>query len=713
MKQVLLNMKNGEVMIETVTPPILGGEGVLVDNYYSVISGGTEQTLLQLASSSYIGKIRSKPELFKKVLEKAKKEGPIAAYQQAMGRLNKPEPLGYSCAGVVSAVSPNVPFQIGDRVACGGAGYANHADVVYIPKHLCAKIPDDVSFRDAAFTTIGAIALQGVRIANVSVGERIAIIGLGLIGQLTLQILKAAGCQVFGVDIDEKKISLGKRNGLDDGTIRSADNIESMISSFTKGNGFDAVIITAATTSTDPLAFAGTIARQKGRIVLVGVVGMEIPRDIYYKKELELVVSCSYGPGRYDREYEEFGHDYPISYVRWTEQRNMEAFLYLLEEKKISLDNIVSHVFPINNAVQAYQLIQNEKKESYLGIVLEYEKEKPKIEKAYVELRPHIIPKTEIVRVGVIGAGMFATSVLLPALVKVKDVELIGIAAAEGGDAYAAAKNFGFSYSCTDYQKILEDKDIDAVIIATRNSLHSKLTVEAITKGKHVFVEKPLGISKDQLDSVVQAHLMHPKCYIQVGFNRRYAPMTEQIKKFFYNRREPMIMLYRVNGEHIPRDHWIYDEKEGGSRVITELCHFVDFCRYVVGSKIVGSNYYTITSDSMTKNEMNENISQTLKFKDGSVATILYNTVSDSSFSKEYVEIYSENSFVQLHDFRRLLMSRNGKRKKVRYWWKSEKGHKEELMNFINQIKKGEYGSIDDAVEVTKITFLNEENKRF
>ena len=376
MKQALVNLRSGEVMVEDVPPPVMKGEGVLVENHFSVISAGTESMLINLAGSSYIGKARQKPDMFMKVVELAKKQGPITAYKAVTGRLDKPEPMGYSCAGIVSKTSENVPFNKGDRVACGGVGYANHADMVFVPKNLCVKVPDDVSLRDASFTTLGSIAMQGVRNADVRVGEKVAVIGLGLIGQLTVQILKASGCEVFGIEIDLKKIELGKKLGLDDGCSASAENIESQAESFIEGVGFDAVIITAATRSNAPLELAGKISRKKGRVVLVGLSGMEIPRDIYYPKELEFVISCSYGPGRYDPEYEEMGHDYPIGYVRWTEKRNMEAFLKLLSQKKIILDDLVSHEFHIEKAADAYELISSKTKKPYMGIVLTYDTKK-------------------------------------------------------------------------------------------------------------------------------------------------------------------------------------------------------------------------------------------------------------------------------------------------------------------------------------------------
>ena len=705
MKQVMVNLKNGNVTVDDVPASVLKDGGVVVKNYYSVVSSGTDKSLLDLASSSYLGKARKKPDLFKKVVDIAKKEGPLSAYQQTMGRLNKPESMGYSCAGVVVDASNDISFSIGDRVACAGSGFAVHADQVFVPENLCVKIPDNVSFKQASFTTMGAIAMQGVRNANITLGSNVAVIGLGLIGNLTVQILKAAGCNVFGIDINEEKVLSAKKVGLDDGAERSDDHILDMINSFTKGYGFDAVIITAATSSTDPLNFAGTITRKKAAVVLVGVVGMEIPRDIYFQKELSFVVSCSYGPGRYDRVYEELGVDYPIGYVRWTEKRNMESFIDLVSKGKIELDMLVSHEFSIDDATDAYDLVSGKSDEPFMGVLFKYDP------KEIVERKDDGAVKVKkvagTVGVGVIGAGMFASSVLLPALKQINNVSFIGSCAASGLSAKSAKDNFGFQYCTSDYKEILQDENIDAVIVATRNSLHSTLVIDVLNAGKHVFVEKPLATNKEELEKVISAHKSHPDLIVQVGFNRRFAPMAQKIMKFFKNRRGPLMMYYRVNAGKIPEDHWIYDEKEGSSRFISELCHFIDFCRYIANDEIIDYSFKQISSDSIHAKEELENISMNLKFKDGSIATIMYNTIGDASCSKEYVEIIGEDSFVKLTDFKQLILSSHGHSKTSKHYLKTEKGHKEELDAFFSAIKNGDTntGFFDESVEVTQVTF--------
>jgi len=701
MKQIMVDLKKGAILVEEVPSPVMKGEGVLVHNHYSVISGGTEGSLLNLASSSYLSKARKKPDLFKKVLEMARKQGPLTAYQAVRGRLNKPEPLGYSCAGIVSEASANSPFSKGDRVACGGVGFANHADVVYVPKNLCVKVPDNVTLKDAAFTTIGSIAMQGVRNAELKVGEKALVIGLGLIGQITAQILKASGLRVFGIDLDKKKIDLAMELGMDDGAVASAENLDERASAFSGGKGFDAVIITAATSSNEPLASAGRLARYKGRIVLVGVVGMEIPRDTYYAKELEFVISSSYGPGRYDPEYEDLGHDYPYGYVRWTEKRNMDAFLDLISQGKIKLEKLATHEFHIERAADAYSLINGKQGVSYLGIVLRYNRKKKNLEKVPVQGALKKAHKGDI-RLGWVGAGSFAMTTLLPAVKDIKGVDLIGISAGSGAGSSSSARVHGFRYASSDHKSIIKDPKVDAVVITTRNSTHAQIAIEALNMGKHVFVEKPMALTSDELIRLVDAHRQHPDQVIQVGYNRRYAHFTSKIKEFFEGRKGPMMIYYRVNSGKLPKNSWIYEDREGGSRYITELCHFMDYCQFLSGSKIVDHNVLKVEGGSLSEKEEWENVIMTLKFGDGSVATILYNTVGDPSYSKEFLEVHSEGSTAIMTDFRELELIRNGKKKKFRDRLRTDKGHRSSIVHFLNNIKRGksEFDEYIPAMEI-------------
>lgn len=701
MKQVVLNLKNGDLTVEEVPAPTLKNGGVLVRNHYSVISAGTESGLVGLAEKSLLGKARERPDLAKKVIDKAKRDGPISAFQQAMGRLEKREPMGYSSAGTVIAVSEDVTeFRIGDRVACAGAGYANHADVVFVPKNLCIKTADNVSFKDAAFTTVGAIALQGVRNADVRVGENVVVVGLGLVGLITVQILKASGCRVFGVDLDESKVKLAKELGADVAVSRNSSGLEDSIFQFTRGIGADSTIIAAATKSNDPVGFAGKVTRERGKVVIVGLVGMDIPREDYYNKEIELRVSRSYGPGRYDRTYEEFGQDYPASYVRWTENRNMEAFADLLSMGNLSMEKIITHEFPVEKAPEAYEIINARK--PYLGILLEYDVDKQIEDK--VELKaPQPVKKVDMPVVGVIGAGIFATSTLLPNLAKIKNIRLRGLAAASGISSESVAKQYGFEYCTSDHQKIMSDPDINCVIIATRNSLHAPLVIEALKNKNNVLVEKPLAINEEELRAIESVWKEHGGL-LMVGFNRRYSELGMKLRDFFRNRSQPMVAIYRVNAESIPHDHWIYDPSEGSGRIITECCHFIDFLQYIIGSspKEVFAKKIETTANSP---EDSENVSITLSFEDGSVGTVIYTTHGDSSVSKEHAEFFADGMMGIITDFKQLELIKGGKKTKIDKKLVMDKGHKSELEAFFYSVKQDESIDLESNVKTTVATF--------
>ncbi|AAM32748.1 bi-domain-containing oxidoreductase [Methanosarcina mazei] len=688
MKQVVLNLKDGDLTVEEVPIPTIKGSGVLVRNHYSVISAGTESGVVDLADKSLIGKARARPDLAMKVINKAKQDGPISAFQQAMGRLEKREPLGYSSAGTVISVSEDIKdIKPGDRVACAGAGYANHADVVFVPRNLCAKVPENVDFKNACFTTVGSIAMQGVRNADVKIGENIVVIGLGLIGLITLQILKASGCRVFGVDLDESKVNLARELGADLSYSRNSPNLEERIKQFSRGIGADSTIITAATRSNDPVDFAGKITRERGKVVIVGLVGMDIPREEYYNKELEMRISRSYGPGRYDRNYEEYGQDYPAPYVRWTENRNMQAFLDLISMKKISMEPIITHEYEIEQAPEAYNIIKERK--PYLGLVLKYDTDK-RIEDKVILKSPgpvSAISESFSPVLGVIGAGIFATSILLPNLSKIKGVKLKGLSAASGLSCESVAKKYGFEYCTSDYHKILSDPEINCVSIVTRNSLHASLVIEALKNKKNVLVEKPLALNEEELNAIIEAKKENGG-FIMVGFNRRYSELGVKLKDFFKNRSQSMVAYYRVNAESIPKDHWVYDESEGGSRIITECCHFIDFMQFIIGSSPVEVYARKIESQVKTP-EDNENVSITIAFEDGSIGTLIYTTHGDSSVSKEHAEFFADGMVGAITDFKQLKLVKDGKCTQINKRLITEKGHKNELENFFKMVKQG------------------------
>lgn len=688
MKQVKLNMKTGDIEISNVPIPLLQRNEVLVQNEYSLISSGTEHSLIELGKKSLLGKARERPDLAAKVINRAKRDGILTAYRQAMSRLDMPESLGYSCSGEVIAISVDIKdLKVGDKVACGGTGYASHAEFVSVPRNLCAKLPQDVSCMDASFATIGAIALQGIRNADVRLGESAAVIGLGLIGQLTVQMLKAAGCNVIGIDVDKKKVDLALKLGIYKGFLRDEQNLEEMICELSGGFGVDAVLITAATSSNDPIEFAGKIVRENGKIVVVGNIGMNIPRDIYYKKELDVVVSRSYGPGRYDRNYEEKGNDYPIGFVRWTENRNMSSFVELLEKKKILIKDLVSHCFSIDDAKQAYDLIDN-KNEFVMGILLKYQKVSDRKDFYTNSQKNDNQPKKqEIVNVGVIGAGNFATSTLLPNLKKIDAVNFQCLANSTGLPAESVAKKYHFKSFTTDYKKILYDKDIDAVFILTSNMSHAQLTIDSLLAGKHVFVEKPLALSETDLQRIVDAQKKSQKI-VMVGFNRRYAPLAIQLKQFFKKRIGPMICYYRVNAEKIPSDHWIYDAEQGGGRLISESCHFIDFLSYITGSKISEITTNVISSHSSKPDDI-DNFNINITFEDGSIGLIIYTNKGDDSYSKEMCEFFADGSVAFLKDFRKLEFMVNGRKKQFKRRFSLDKGHYGELKKFVDDVKIG------------------------
>jgi len=692
MKQLMVDLQQGQIQIEEVPVP-LAKRGLVVENRYSLISGGTELALIDLAKRSLVGKARDRPDDVKKVLQKAKTDGVLSAYQQAMSRLSKPEPLGYSCAGMVTGTDVS-EFEVGDRVACGGAGYASHAEFVSVPKNLCVPVPDGVSMKEAAFTTVGSIALQGVRNASVSLGETVAVIGLGLIGLLTVQILKAAGCRVFGVEIDSEKARLAREFGAD--VTSNYDGILDRMKAFSPF-GADAVIITAATRSNVPIACAGHLVRDKGRVVVVGSVGMDVPRQPFYEKEAELIVSRSYGPGRYDRNYEERGIDYPI-YVRWTERRNMEAFLELVRQKKINVERLITHEFPLENAPQAYELMMSGR-EKYIGILLGYGENGK-------DASTKVMPQKDVGKkspekfaarnIGCIGAGVHALNALYPNLQHLP-VNLQGLATATGISARSVAKKYGFSYCTTDYRSILSDNEIDSVLIATRNDLHAAMVIEALRNGKNVFVEKPLATNADDLRAIVEAYRECGRS-VMVGFNRRHSPLAVRLHQFFVNRSSPMVIHYRVNAGHIPDEHWVHDAEQGGGMLISECCHFIDFMQYLTGSEPVQVYAQSIGGETAGKYD---NLQATFSFKDGSIGTVTYTTLGDRSYPKELVEVFSSGAVGRITDFRELELWREGRAEREKRWLSQDKGFSEELAAFIS----GNIPDLSGPVATTAATF--------
>lgn len=709
MKQIIQSYKTGEMVLEEVPRPQVFPGMVLVETRASVISAGTEKMIIEIAKKSLVGKAKARPDLVRKVIDTARREGVLNTLEKVRSKLDTPIPLGYSCSGVVLEVGDGVDgLQPGDRVACGGVGYANHAGVNLVPRNLCVRIPnrsngaaaDPLSFEQAAFATIGAIALQGVRQATLTLGERVCVIGLGLIGQLTVQICKASGCRVLGADIDPVKLELARRLGCDRAV--ASQELEHAVSAFTQGVGADAVILTAAAKGSELIALAGEVSRLKGRVVVVGLVGMELPRDLYYKKELDLRLSMSYGPGRYDPEYEERGHDYPLPYVRWTEQRNLQAFLELVADGRVDVDALISHRFPFDNALDAYGLITGGKVPS-LGVVLEYPNE-PERGRIRVGPDPNPAAPGSLV-MGLIGAGNFAKSVLLPRFKKQDPIQLRGVVTARGMTAKAVAQQFGFAYCAGDVEAILGDEHVNTVLIATRHNLHGPLVCRALDAGKHVFVEKPLCLGPEDLDAIVDRCTRTGREFpiLMVGFNRRFSPFILRARDVLSSRKTPLVASYRVNAGFIPKDSWIQDPAEGGGRIVGEVCHFVDTLRFLVGAPVRGVQAASIQArdEGMVSRD---SVAITLTYSDGSVGTILYHSLGNGSYPKEKLEAAADGVVLALDDYRRLDI--HG-RKTEKMKGKQDKGFDAEIGAFVEAVRNGGAAPIpfEEILETTRVTF--------
>jgi polar amino acid transport system substrate-binding protein len=643
-KQVQQNYRSGELKVAEVPAPAHSAGELLIATRVSLISSGTERQLMQLAKSSLVGKAAARPDLVRRVLVNARKEGLKPTFDKVFAKLDTPIPLGYSLVGEVMAVGRDVSgFQPGDRVACAGAALANHAEINAVPKNLCARVPAGVDDEDASFVTLGAIALQGVRQAAPTLGETVVVMGLGLIGLLTVQILKANGCRVIGFDPNLQRAALAKQLGADVGVSEGL----SEIAMARTGMGADAVIVTASSKSSEPINQAAEISRPKGRIVVVGLVGMTIDREPFYKRELELKLSMSYGPGRGDPAYEFAGHDYPLPYVRWTEQRNMEAFLGLIEEGRVTPKAYVTHRFAIEEAEKAYELM--EKGEPHLAMLLTYAP--PATVERVIVKSP---PQRNKLGVAFVGLGNYARGVLLPKVRKTEGVALTSVVTKTGLSASHSSEKFGFAKASTDLAAALGDADTHAVFVATRHDSHARIATQALAAGKHVFCEKPLALDRASLDDVMDA-ARASSALLTVGFNRRFAPLLIQAKQALSPRSGPLMMIYRINAGAIPGDSWIQRE-EGGGRILGEACHFVDSLTYLCGA-------LPIDVQAAAAQGHGDAVSAILRFADGSVGTIIYSSLGDPSLPKEYIEAFGAGRAVTLNDFHELTIHAGGKTK--------------------------------------------------
>ncbi len=682
MKQVLQNMKTGETQVENVPVPQAVKGTALVKTSASLVSAGTERMLVEFAKQNLAGKAKSRPDLVRQVLNKIKREGLLPTIYAALNKLDQPMVLGYSSAGRIVKVGPGLEgFKVGDRVACGGGGQAVHAEFASIPEHLMTPIPETLSFESAAFTTIGAIAMQGFRLAEVGVGSRVAVIGLGLLGLLTTGIANAAGCQVLGVDLDPKRVTLAKQMGAQRAVSR--EQAQEAAEVFSLGHGVDAVLICADTKENDPVVLAGEIARDRAKVVAVGAIGLEIPRKIYYEKELSLIVSRSYGPGRYDPDYEENGLDYPIGYVRWTENRNMASFINLLAQGKLDVSPLITHRIPIQEGKRAYELITSE--EPHLGVLLTYGDEEipeenriPNLKAPTVRVKPG-----EILALGVLGAGNYAQSTFLPVINKNGGIAPVGIVSASGTSAHHAAQRFGFGFAASDPSAVIEDPAINMIAILTRHNLHTPQILEAFEAGKNVYCEKPLAINKEQLEQIREAVQKEDQPLLMLGFNRRFAPLAKRMKSFVDKRQEPLVAHYRVNANVLPPDHWLLDPEVGGGRIIGEACHFIDFLTF-----LVGENPIEVTTKGLPDQGKyrEDNVVMNFIFPDGSIGIISYLANGDKSYSKEYLEVFSGGRIAVLDDWRNLKLVSKGKHKIKRHLLTQDKGHKNAWLAFQDAV---------------------------
>ena len=697
MQQLTQKLGSGDMMIQDVPYPQLGKGMVIVKNHYSIISAGTEGSTVVAARKSVLGKAKERPQQVKQVIDTLKKQGPTQTYRAVMKKLDAYSPLGYSCAGEVIEVGEGfTEFEVGDKVACAGAGYANHAEIVSVPINLCVKLDTNTNLKNAAYNTLGAISMQGVRQADLRLGESCIIIGLGLLGQLAALILKASGVTVIGIDVSEAAVKQAMENKVVDlGLTRNAAGVEEQILAATNGYGADAVIIAAATSSLDPINFAGAIARKKGKVVVLGAVPTGFERDpFWYRKELELKMACSYGPGRYDLNYEEKGIDYPLPYVRWTEKRNMEAFQNLIAKNKIDIGYLTTHEFDFDNAKAAFDLVVS-KAEPFTGIALKYNSEK-KANKSKIFTSES--EQLREINISFIGAGSYAQGNLLPNIPETNAVARLGVLTNTGTTSKRVAEKFKFQFCATQEADVF-DENTNTVFIATRHDSHGPYVLKSLKTNKNVFVEKPLCLLESELQEIIEKQAETNKA-VMVGFNRRFSPLTAKLKKAVGN--NPMTMLYRINAGAIPGDNWIQDLEIGGGRVLGEVCHFIDYLTYLNGSLPVKVSASALPD----ANKLNDTLNILIQFENGSSGVIAYYANGSKSMAKEYVEVFSAGLSATLNDFKELKIYGKGKPKKDKLF-NQNKGQKEMVEAFVNGLLADGKAPIpfEEIVAVTNTSF--------
>ena len=691
MKQIIQDLKKGDTILEEVPVPGIKSGSVLIKTTKTLVSLGTEKMLVEFGKANFIQKAKQQPDKLKMVLEKVKTDGLKPTLDAVFNKLGKPLPLGYCNAGEVVAVGKGVTeFKIGDRVASNG----NHAEYVLVPKNLVAKIPDNVSDEEAAFTVIGSIGLQGIRLLNPTFGETIVVVGLGLIGLITAELLKANGCNVIGFDFDSEKIRIAKEKGIIAVNPAEGSDQVKFVESYTNGIGADGVIITASSKSNDIIAQSAQMCRKLGRVVLVGVIGLDISRADFYNKEISFQVSCSYGPGRYDDAYENRGIDYPIGYVRWTEKRNFNAVLKAISNGSLDVKPLITERIPILEYDKIYGDIGASKS---IASILEYNTTELPVSTLTVDPKTFEGKKAVI---GIIGAGNFTSATLLPSLKKLK-ANIKYIASSLGLSSTAMAKQYKVAKSTTDYSEILKDDEVDLIFVTTKHNMHASLVLESIEANKSVFVEKPLALTEIELDTIVKEY-NQKEVNVSVGFNRRFAPLTKQMKKFLGNDDTPINIIATMNAGFIPANVWVHDMEIGGGRLVGEACHYIDLCSYLAGSKVV-----SICMNAMGKNpqENTDNASILLKYENGSNAVINYFANGAKSYSKERVEVYSQERTLIMDNWRKL--NCYGFKGASKFSSRQDKGHYNQFKELIENQKSGGKAIIpfDDIVNTTRASF--------
>jgi predicted dehydrogenase/threonine dehydrogenase-like Zn-dependent dehydrogenase len=700
MRQVVQRFRDGLVEVADLPSPTCKPGHLLVQTSRTLISAGTERQLLESGQVSLFERARRQPEKVRAVLDRIGTEGLASTIEAVRNKLDQAHPLGYCNAGVVAAVGEGVTgFKVGDRVASNG----QHAQVVCVPFNLCAKIPEGVTDEAAAFTVLGAIALQGIRLAQPTLGESFAVIGLGLVGLMAVQLLRAQGCRVIGLDFDRARLGLARQFGADTIDLGAESDPVPAALAFSMGRGVDGVLIAASTQSSDPLHQAAKMCRKRGRIVLIGVAGLELSRADFYEKELTFQVSCSYGPGRYDPEYEEKGRDYPLGYVRWTEQRNFEAVLETMTGHRLDVQALITHRFPIQDAPRAYEVITGEA--PALGVLLEYPQEAKS--ESLARQRTVAVPGSRAPReggpvIGFVGAGSHASAVLVPAFARTRS-RLRAIASANGFTGTRIGRRFGFELSTTDAGAVFGDPQIDTVVIATRHDCHARYVVDGLKAGKHVFVEKPLAIRPDEIVAIEETIQSGgasggPAPILMVGFNRRFAPHAVKVKALLEPCRDPRFFVMTVNAGAVPPGHWTLDPDSGGGRIVGEACHFIDLLRFLAGSPIVRHQVAAAgTADDC--------VTISLHFSDGSAGVVHYLTNGHPSFPKERLEVFCGGRILQLDDFRRL-RGFGWPGFKAMKSWGQDKGHKACAEAFVSAVREGKTSPIpaSELIEVARVT---------